>query len=175
MRKKRGFSLVETMLSVVVIGMVITTAAQLTMSVGRSFIKTSTQLDVDQHASLGVQWMTRDLQEAKQVEIQSPTHIRVRYPVQLADGSYNRLALDATRMVDYYRGDKNGDEDAQGSYLIRDAWNEAPRVICDGIETIDFHSFNPSSVDVTLGVRKDANNRTSRCEMIHRAIFMRNY
>lgn len=175
MKKRRGFTLVETMLSVVVIAMVITTAAQLTMSVGRSFIRTTTQLDVDQGASRGVQWMTRDLQEAKQVEILSETRIRVRYPVTQTDGSYNRLALDPTRMVDYYRGDANGNVNTQGDCLLRDPWNENPRVICSGVENLQFHSFNPSSVDVTLQVRKDANNRTARCEMIHRAIFMRNY
>ncbi len=173
--KQKGFTLVETMLSVVVIGLVIATAAQMTMSVGRSFIRGSTQLEVDQDTSLGIQWMTRDLQEAKQVEMISATQIRVRYPVLQADGSYNRLALDPTRMVDYYRGNKDGTLNASGAYLIRDSWDESPRPVGDNIVNLAFTSDNPSSVDVTLEIEKTANNRTSRCEMIHRAIFMRNY
>lgn len=175
MKRRRGFTLVETLLSVAVIALVITSAGQLTMSVGRSFIRTSTQLEVDQGASRGVQWMTRDLQEAKQVDILSSTRIRVRYPVLQVDGSYNRLSLDPVRMVDYYRGDADGTANPQGNCVLRDPWDENPRVICEGVQALEFHSFNPSSVDVTLQVHKDANNRTAQCEMIHRAIFMRNY
>ncbi len=175
MNKQSGFSLVETLLTVTVITFVITASAQLTMNVGRSYERTSLQLDVDQSASRAVQWMTRDLQEAKQVVILSPTHLRVFYPQLEADGTYNRALLNAASPLDYYRGDANANPDPNGNTLVRSPTGEPPRIVSRGVIDVEFVSSNPSSVDITVRVNQSNHVRTASCEMIHRAIFLRNY
>lgn len=175
MKRRRGYSIVETLLAISIISFVITATAQLTMNLGRAYGRASTQLGVDQSASRGVQWLTRDLQEAKQVDILSPTHIRIEFPVVLPDGSYNRAVLDPTTAIDYFRGDADGLEDPNGDRLVREPAGGNPRSVCRNVTEVDFESANPSSVDVTLRVQTTTANRTVQCEMIHRAIFLRNY
>jgi type II secretory pathway pseudopilin PulG len=173
--RRRGFTLVETLMAVGFMAFVIMGAVQLTLGVGRSFHKTTAQIDVDMNASAAVQWMNRDLQEAKQVDITTETHLVVRYPVIQPDGSYNRAILDPNRIVEYYRGDANGTKNPQGDYLLRSATGEATRPVCRNVSFVHFESWNPSSVDISLTSYAGDRFQSATTEMIHRAIFLRNY
>lgn len=175
MRKKRAIGLVEMMIAMTVTGFVITVALSFLISAGRNFDYTAAQLNVDQSAGAAVQWMTRDLQEAKQIDVLSPTKIKVYYPIVEANGSYNRSILDTTNTIEYYRGTSSGAESGVGAYLVRSPALGGRRTVCKNVIDLGFVSTNPSSVDITLKTRTSTYNRTAQCEMIHRAIFLRNY
>jgi prepilin-type N-terminal cleavage/methylation domain-containing protein len=173
MQRNRGFGLIETLISATVVAIVLTGAAQLTIGVGRSFGRTTTQLNVDQSASRAVQWLNQDLEEAKQVVILSPTWLRVYYPLKTG-GIYNRLITDNTNPVDYYRGNTNLTANPSGTALIRSPANGTARVICRGVTLVQFTSLSTSSVDITLNTAGSAQGWNAQCNMVHRAIFLRN-
>lgn len=175
MRKRRGFTLVETMLAITIMAGVFAVAGQMTVSIGKSFKRTSTQLDVDERASLAVQWITRDLQEAKTITIMSTTKLKVWYPIQDANGVYDRTSTDPANPIVYYRANANGDENATGDRLVRLLADGSWRFVCYGVDLVEFTSNNPSSVDVSLATRRRDYGSDASCRMIHRAIFLRNY
>lgn len=175
MKRKRGFSLLESVLASVVLGLVLAGAAGLSVNVIRSFNWTSSQLDADQNASKAVQRVMRDLEPAKQVTVLSPTSIRVYYPTVNADGTYNRQNLDSVNTVDYYRSDANGNANTNGGYLYRKPALSSGRVVCKYVTELTFASNGPASLDITLSTRRTGQGAAdTKCEMEHRAIFLRN-
>jgi type II secretory pathway pseudopilin PulG len=175
MNNMRAFTVVETMIAVTVLALIVTGITQLSISLTRSYENTSSQLEVDQIAGLAIQRMTRDLQEAKEVEIINPTSMRVYYPEVTPDGTYNRNVRDDLNTVEYFRGDENGSPDPAGDALLRVFAGGDPRVVCSGVVELNFESSNPSSVDVTIHVSRRGAYRSVETQMIHRAIFLRNY
>lgn len=143
----------------------------------RMFINTSNQIGADQAASLAVAHMSRDLQEAKQFVINSPTSITVYYPQKLGDGTYNRMVTDNVNTVSFYRGNANFTANSTGKYLVRSPATGSKQIICKLVENLTFASISDSSVDVSLETRCDFSSPGSpkSCYMIHRAIFLRNY
>src|SRR5947209_13659594 len=119
MKKRRGFSLLEVMISLSILTMVLTGSAMLTVGAGRSFDLTQAQLDTSQNASQGVQHMMLDLEEAKQVTVLSTTSLRVYFPQVDANGNYIRSALDSVNTVDYFRGNSDGSASTSGTCLVR--------------------------------------------------------
>jgi hypothetical protein len=168
------------------VGMVVTASTALISSAARSVDRTSAQVDVDTWGTIGIQRMMDDLREAKRVEIVSSTHLRIYYPVKV-NGVYDRTEEDTVNTIDYYRADDDGTASSTGYSLWRlpagtsgaaimrrpisssdpDAW---PRVV-----GLTFASTNPSSVDISLQVSKGSVAGTSTCNLTHRAIFLRNY
>jgi prepilin-type N-terminal cleavage/methylation domain-containing protein len=175
MKQRPGFSLVETLIALGLVGMVLTGAAMLSVNGGRSFDRTSAQLDADRGASVAVQRMMLDLQEAKQVQIISTTRLRVFFPQVAADGTYIRSALDSVNTIDFFRGTSAGSASATGDCLIRQPAGGAARVVCGGVTNIQFASTNPSSVDITVSTQQSSVASPAQCNMEHRAIFLRNY
>lgn len=175
MKHRSGFTLLETMIAIGVLSLVITGALMLTVSSEYGFDRTSAQLDADRSASHAVQRMMRDLQEAKQVTILSPTSLRVFYPQVADDGTYLRSVLDTVNTIDYYRGTVTGTADSAGEFLLRQAAGRPVEVVCTGVTDLQFASTNPSSVDITIRTQRPSRVTSARCEMLHRAIFLRNY
>lgn len=173
--KQRGFTLVEMTVVTAIMAMIIAATASLFSNSIRSFTRTTNQFDSDMSASTALQIVNRDLQEAKQVQILSPTRIRVFYPVLEANGTYNRMSLDTVNTVDFYRGDLDGDENDAGDCLVRMPAVGAGRPICKDVIDLEFRSISPSSVDVTLRTERRTDTVVGHTEMIHRAIFLRNY
>ncbi|MEA2553617.1 MAG: hypothetical protein QOJ65_1793 [Fimbriimonadaceae bacterium] len=147
-------------------------AAAVVFQLLRSFTYTSAQLSADMEASLAVQKMARDLQEAKQVDLLSATSMRVYYP-QLANGLYTR-ALDTANYIDYYRGELSGPS-TTGTKLIRKPAGGTARIVCEGVVLVNLTSPNPTTVDVSIDAVRSSGTTTRRCDMVHRAIFLRNY
>src|SRR5688572_17861589 len=133
MKKRRGFSLVETMMVVAVLSLVMTGATSITINMIKGYGNTMTQMDADQTASTALQIMSRDLQEAKQVTVLSATSIRVFYPVVQADGSYLKTTLDTVNYVDLYRATTAGVASATGTVVYRKPATSAGRAICKQI------------------------------------------
>ncbi len=173
--KKRGFTLTETLASVGLFAIIALGTTSLIFGNIKSFISTTNQIDADQSASTALGIMSRNLQEAKQVQINSPTSITVFYPELIAGGTYNRNVLDTVNTVDFYRGNANGTANSSGTCLIRAPASGTLRAICKRVTNLDFTSISPSSVDVTLETQATTTSTTRRCQMIHRAIFLRNY
>ncbi len=173
--KQRGFSLVEMTLVTAIMAMIITGTASLFANTIRSYAHTTTQFDADMTASTALQIVNRDLQEAKQVAIISPTHVRVYYPQIAADGTYIRTMLDDVNYVDFYRGKQDGSPNEDGDRLVRAPAVGTTRTICKNVIDLEFRSISPSSVDITLKTELAEGSAIGRCEMIHRAIFLRNY
>jgi Tfp pilus assembly protein PilW len=175
MKLRRGINLIELLITITFMAMVLTGAAMMTISTGKSFQRSTTQLEVDQNASRGVQWISQDMQEAKMFEVKSSSWIRVYFPVQGVDGTYNRKITDTVNTLDYYRGHKNGTRDATGSYLIRAKVGQATRPVISDLIGLTFETDSPSSVNVDVQVRRTVNGKNYGCAMNHRAILMRNY
>ncbi|MBN9503396.1 MAG: hypothetical protein BGO01_01780 [Armatimonadetes bacterium 55-13] len=175
MMKRRGFSLVEVTIAATVIAMIMVTTLGLFSTTIRSFTYTNNQYDADMSASLALQILNRNLQEAKQVTILSPTSMRINYLQKDANGIYIRNAIDETNYVDFYLGNSNFSANSKGTYLIRKPSVGQARIICKKVATLEFRSFTQSSVDVTLKTEFGESGSTRDCEMIHRAIFLRNY
>lgn len=175
MKREQGFTITETMIAVTVLGLIVTGITQLSISLTRSYENASSQLNVDQVAGLAIQRMTRDLQEAKEVQILAPTWMRVYYPEVTPDGTYNRNVRDDINTIEYFRGDRNGNPNPSGDALLRSFAGGDPRVVCTGVSELHFESSNPSSVDVTIHVQRRGAYRQVETQMIHRAIFLRNY
>lgn len=150
-------------------------AGAMTVSVGKSFERGTTQLNVDQTASKGIQWITEDLQEAKSFTILSPTWIRVYYPVVDANGNFNRKVTDTVNYIEYYRGNSNGVRSATGNCLVRWKVGTNARAVCRSVTNVNFESESPSSLSVDLQVQSTFGGDTFNCAMNHRAILMRNY
>lgn len=163
------------MMVVGVLALVLTGATGITVNMIRGFKHTSTQMDADQSASLALQNINRDLQEAKQVTVLSQTSMRVYYPAINADGSYNRNVLDTVNYVDFYRANANGSQNVNGKYLWRKPAGSSGRALSKDVVDLLMESTSPSSVDVTLKTERKSGGVTGRCEMVNRTIFLRNY
>lgn len=175
MQQRPGFTLIEMTMTLSIVVLVVTGATMLTTNAARSFDHSSAQLDADQNASAAVQHMMLDLEEAKQVSVLSSTSLRVFFPQVAADGTYIRSALDTVNTIDYYRGWANGTADAAGDSLLRRPAGGTARVVCAGVISVQFSSTNPSSVDIRLQDQRSCVLQPAQRDMIHRAIFLRNY
>jgi prepilin-type N-terminal cleavage/methylation domain-containing protein len=175
MKTRRGFTLVEMTTVMMIMTMLVVGSAALLSTTIRSFTHTSNQFDADMSATISLQIVNRDLQEAKQVAILTDSKVRVYYPKLEADGTYNRTILDTATYIDFFRGKENGSEDPNGKCLVRRQANGEFRVICDDVIDLEFRTLSPSSVDITLKTEEKTDTVVRRCEMVHRAIFLRNY
>lgn len=175
MKARPGFTYIETMISLAIMTFIFTGAAMMSTSAGRSFDRTAAQLDADRGASYSVQRMMLDLAEAKQVTVVSTSFLRVFFPQVAADGTYIRSALDSVNYVEFYRGTSSGVASGTGDCLVRKPAGGTARVITTGVTNLQFASTNPSSVDITLRTLKTSFAGNGQCEMLHRAIFLRNY
>lgn len=175
MKKRRAFTLVETLTAAGVISLASIGMVSLLATSARSLGNTADQYEADTSASLAMQLVNRDLQEAKQVQVLSPTAIRVFYPKLEADGTYNRTVLDTVNTIDFFRGNKDGTANSTGGYVVRKPATGGTRTICKNVDFLQFVSISPSSVDISLRTLKKQGGWTRRCDMIHRAIFLRNY
>jgi len=173
--KQRGFTLVEMMFVSVLMAMVLVGATSLVTATLRSFAYTSNQFDSDMSASLALQIVSRDLQEAKKVEILSPTSIRVFYPLVTPEGAYDRREIDLVNTVEFYRGDLDGAPNPAGNCLVRAEANGDTRPICKAVTNLEFTSLGPSSVDISVETATGAGTNVRTTKMLHRAIFLRNY
>lgn len=156
-------------------GLIFAATAGLYSTTIKSFAYTNNQYDADMGASLALQNLNRELQEAKQVSIISPTRIRIKYLQKDANGIYIRNAIDEVNYVDVYRGNANKTANTAGAYLIHSPATGQSRIIARNVSALEFRSFTSSSVDVTLRTEHGLTTSKRSCEMIHRAIFLRNY
>lgn len=175
MKRRRGFSLTEVLIAASIFGIILAATAAMFSTTIKSFTFTNNQYDADMGASLALQLLNRNLQEAKQVEIVSPTKIRINYLQKDVNGLYIRNAVDDVNYVEFYRGNPNLTANTSGTCLIRKPGIGQARVICKNVTTLEFRSFTPSSVDVTLRTEYGATGSKRNCQMIHRAIFLRNF
>ena len=172
---KRGFTLMETVMYVVLTGIIGIGATSLIAGNIISFETTTNQIDADQSASTSLGIMSRNLQEAKQFTINTPTSLTVFYPIKNGNGTYDRTDVDNVNTITFYRGNTNGVASDTGSCLIRSTAAGAKWILCRCVTNLNFTAISDSSVDVTLQTAATAFNKTRSCMMIHRAIFLRNY
>jgi type II secretory pathway pseudopilin PulG len=185
-RAKNGHVLIEMVVTLVLVGLIVTAATALMSSSSRSMDRTSAQVDVDTWATIGIQHMMDDLREAKRVEIVSATDLLIYYPVRVS-GVYDRTQEDTVNTIEYYRSDDSGNASTTGNSLWRKPAGTAgvaimrrPITSTDAdararVVNLSFTSNNPSSVDITLQVSKGSIAGTATCNLTHRAIFLRNY
>ncbi len=171
--RRRAATLIEVTFVALFASLIITGSMMMTVQVGKSFNRTTTQHDVDQSASRGIQRITRDLQEARQFTIVSSSRLRIIFPVSSGD-SYNRKIADTANPVEYYRGNEDGTVNPSGTFLVRLAGGVA-RPVAENLNLLSFSSDSPSSVIVDTQFRRTVDQKTFTATMTHRAILMRNY
>lgn len=172
--KKQAFSLVEVLLAATIFAMLMTALLSMFAATIKSFTFTNNQYDADMEASLALQNLSRSLQEAKQVTINSPTSITISYPQKDVNGVYIRNTLDTVNYINIFRGNTNFTANPTGNCLILKPSVGTPRVICSNLTSLEFRSFTATSVDVTLRADYGLSSQVRNCQMIHRAIFLRN-
>ncbi|CAN5380695.1 hypothetical protein BH11ARM1_BH11ARM1_02540 [soil metagenome] len=172
MKRTRGITLFETLLASAVVLMVAGGATSLIIQGMRSFNMTYQQTAVSQEVSDALQYMNRDLEEAKAVTLVSATRIQIYYPKTLADGSFDRSILNAATYTEYYLATSNGTYSSTGTYLVRKVSNKNYQRLCAGVSSLVFTSPSPGSMDVSLSA---TGNNGASFQMVHRAIYLRNY
>jgi prepilin-type N-terminal cleavage/methylation domain-containing protein len=173
--KKRAFSLIEVLLATGIMGLIVAGATSISTMAARGLVFTSNQHDADMSASYALMKLSRELQEATSVEIVSSTRIRVKYLQVDVNGDYIRGAIDNVNTVDFFRGNTDFTPNVDGNCLVFAPATGTGRVICRYVTGLSFSSLTSSSIDVTLRTEFGGTNSKRRCDMVHRAIFLRNY
>ncbi len=173
--KQRAFSLVEVLLATGIMGLIIAGSISVSSMAASGLVRTSNQHDADMSASYALMKLSRELQEATSVEVISATRIRVRYLQKDVAGDYIRNAIDNVNTVDFYRGNADLTPDSSGNCLVYAPVSETGRVICRYVTALTFTSLTSSSIDVTLRTEFGGSTSKRQCDMVHRAIFLRNY
>lgn len=163
--------MLEVVLAATLLSMLAVAAANIMAQGMKSFSISDGQSDATQDVTVALQYLTRDLQEAKEVTLYYPYYIRVYYPMKV-NGVYDRMTLDPNNYIEYYRSNFSYNPIGSGPFFVRKRANEAGQRICFNVSQVIFKVPSPGSVDVSLGVLTDSG---ASFNMLHRAIFMRNY
>ncbi|MBS1715783.1 MAG: prepilin-type N-terminal cleavage/methylation domain-containing protein [Armatimonadetes bacterium] len=172
--KKRGFTLVEATFVTVIMTMLMMGVVSILATSIASFNTTSNQYYVDVGVSTAMQYLNRDVQEAKEVKVLSETEIRVFYPVVDEKGAYDRNVVAENTAVDYYRGDLDGRENPKGACLVRKPSLEPPRVVCRDVSSVSFSSSGPASIEVSIATERNTMDSKRKGAMTKRTIYLRN-
>lgn len=171
MRRRRGFTLAEVMMCSLALGLVgAGTVALLAASV-RGYNRTTARSDVSLDVSQSLQYLARDLQQAKDVVVVQTYHLRIFFPQKNADGSYTRSITDTVNTVEYYRANSAGTASSTGTFMVRKIGTGTARRLCSGVTRLEFESDSAGSVNVSMAATGSSG---ASFQMIHRAIFMRN-
>lgn len=157
------------------LALLVSVGTELLVNSSKQFFKSTSQINTDRSAAIAIQWLTRDLQEAKQAIIIDPTRIRIYYPVRNSDGTYNRAVRDEINTIEYFLADRHGIPNPSGTTLVRKPAWESSRTVCENVTELVFSSNNPSNVDVSIHVEENIGQGKVQTNMVHRAIFLRNY
>jgi prepilin-type N-terminal cleavage/methylation domain-containing protein len=171
MRRRRGFTLAEVMIASAVLGLVAAGTVALMAGAIRGYNRTTARSDISLDVSQSLQYLARDLQEAKDVTLVQTYHLRIFFPQRNADGSYTRAITDTTNTIEYYRANASGASSSTGAFMVRKIGTGTPRRICAGVTRLEFESDSAGSVNVSLAA---SGSSGASFQMIHRAIFMRN-
>lgn len=172
--KRRGYTLVEMIFVTIIVGMVVLGVTSFLVSTAMSFGQISNQYYSNVSLSTAVQYLNRDIQQAKRVNYVSPTHIIIQYPIREADGTYNRKTLDTVNTVEYFRANPDGNKDSLGTVLFRQVSGESARVVCRDVFTLLFSNHSPTSVTVSLCVKRKSFVSDKEAEVADQVMFMRN-
>ena len=172
--RRTAFTLVELLVTLSIIAFMSIMASYLIINSMRSYGRTNVSFEADRRAAVGLQILNRDLEEAKDVTVLTPYHIRVFYPKKLANGSYDRTRLDTVNYVEFYRGTTTGPNSAK-STLIRKPVSGHSKVICKNVDQLTYEKVGPTSLQITLVTKEQQGQDYARCLMVHRAVYFRNY
>jgi prepilin-type N-terminal cleavage/methylation domain-containing protein len=182
-RRTRGSTLMEVMAVVSILGMLAVVISTVWIGVLTSYDDVTTQTYTNTDAATVIQRMVTDVREANNVQtLDSNTHLKIFYPVQDANGDYDRHTQDPVHTVEYYRSDSNGATNGAGNYLWRKettAAGQTKRVIARDINSILFQTDTDMSRAVEITV--DASNTvvlrhvTRAANMTQRVVYMRNH
>lgn len=171
MRRRRGFTLTEVMIASLVLGLVAAGTVALMAGAVRGYNRTTARSDISLDVAQTLQYLARDLQEAKDVTLVQTYHLKVFFPVKNADGSYTRSTTDTVNTVEYYRANASGTSSSTGTFVVKKVGTGSPRRLCSGVTRLEFESDSAGSVNVSLAATGASG---ASYQMIHRAIFMRN-
>jgi prepilin-type N-terminal cleavage/methylation domain-containing protein len=135
-KKQKGFSLIEMMVVVCILGLIILGLVTFFTGGARSWISGQSQLEAQRNARQAMDIMVREIREGKSVSSGTPTSITVNIPA---------LGSDPAGSVTYtWAGTPGSPINREGNPLI------------DNVKTVSFLSTDPSKVHIILEVDVDA-------------------
>ncbi len=171
MRRFRGFTLLEVMLASAAMIGVGAAVCSLMAAAGRSYRRSTARGEVAIQVSQSLQWVARDLQQAKDVVVVAPHHLRILYPARNADGTFNRSQTDTVNTIEYFRATSAGAVSATGSFLLRREGAAGGRRLCRNVTNLSFTSDGNGSVTASASASSPYGTSFA---MTQRAMFMRN-
>lgn len=136
LNKNKGFSLIEMMVVVVILGLIVLGLVTFFTGGARSWVAGQSQLEAQRNARQAMDIMVREIREGEAVTSITPTSITVAIPA---------LGSDLAGSVTYTWSGKIGDPiNREGNPLI------------DNVKIVSFISTDPSKVHIILEVDVDA-------------------
>ena len=169
--RKRGYTMTEVLVASLALGLVGVGTISLTGMTVRAYAHTMARSDVSLDVTQTLQWLARDLQQAKDANLIQTYHLQIVMPVRNADGSFQRSVSDNVNTIEYFRANAAGTPSATGTFVIRRVAGINPRRMCAGTTLLTFESDSLGSVNVSLSA---TGSYGATFRMIHRAIYMRN-
>lgn len=161
----------EVMIASAALGLIVAGTIALTAGAVRGFNRTTARNDVSLNVTQTLQWLSRDLQQAKDAELVSTSYLRIYFPQRSADGTFIRSLTDTTNTIEYFRANSSGVASSTGTFVVRRVAGGSVRRLCRNVTRLEFESDSAGSVNVSLAATGTSG---ASFQMIHRAIFMRN-
>jgi hypothetical protein len=171
----RGMTILEMVVSLGIATVVIVCMTTFFALGLRAWAVAGTQGTVDRDASYAVRRIIRDVREAARVEVGGADHAFVYFPLRQPDGTYAKGTIDDTAIVEYYRGNADGDPQTGGACLWRAVSGEPESAIARHVTQLQFQSDAPDSLRVTVALAETNTFGTFSCTHMSRVIKLRNW
>jgi prepilin-type N-terminal cleavage/methylation domain-containing protein len=178
LKNNAGYTLIEVLLALTVMGLICAGAAAVMTSSVCSFNTLSFQTTTDSAAVAAMQTIVADVREAKDV---SPggNSLVVTFPVRTTDGYFDRHTADLTKQNSYYISDATGDPGKAGTSLWQNRGGSR-RVLARKVSSLVFAQDSPCSIEITIIMMPTTewNHRAKgaqQTKLTQRVVYLRNY
>jgi prepilin-type N-terminal cleavage/methylation domain-containing protein len=173
--RRRGMSMVEILVALSIAAMAVLGTTSLLISDITGVNRVTVNLTNSEGAATAMRSLNATVEEAKTVNVPSPTEIDVFYPMRDANGAYQRAILDPNSRVRYYLGSVANGPDPKSTKLILEGNDGRRRVLCSNVKQLVFSLPQPYSLAITLQTAQSGRQYSATSSFVSRDITLRNY
>lgn len=175
--RKHGYTLVEVMATMMIMGLVTSGALAVMVSSTASFQKTSAQTFSDIDAVQAMQRIVMDVREAKSIQVVNSNKIVITLPKRTADNYYDRRELDSLHPITYYLSNNTGSQTKTGTWLWRSSGGNGATLECikKNVAGVSYVQDTLRSIKITVITENRLPKSTKRTELTQRVVYLRNY